>query len=90
MKTYEIGDTIILLDEIVSIGDINKAGSNYVYVPINIKGGIKISACIRAKEENEIANSQSSPFTGDFMTRFNKEYYDFRKAWQDYILNLNK
>jgi hypothetical protein len=88
-KTYEIGDTIVLLDEIVAIGDINRAGSNYVYVPIHLKGGIKISARISAKGDNEKAYSLVSPFAGDFMERFEAEYDDFRKAWQSYIFIKN-
>jgi len=88
-KTYEIGDTIVLLDEIAAIEKLEQYISNVVFIPIVLKNGVRVKATINAKN-GEMAVNQSDPHTRAFLDRFNKEYLEFRKVWQDYILNDQK
>lgn len=86
-KTYEIGDAVVLLDEIAAIEKVVQYISNGVFVPIVLKNGARIKAWINAKD-GELAANQSDPHTMAFLNRFTKEYSEFRTAWQGYVLNL--
>jgi hypothetical protein len=86
-KTFEIGDAVVLLDEIAAIEKTVQYISNAVYIPIVLKNGARIKAWINAKH-GESAVSQSDPHTMSFLNRFTKEYSEFRTAWQDHVLNL--
>lgn len=88
-KTYQIGDAVVLLDEIAAIEKLEQYISNIVFVPIVLKNGVRIKATINAKDK-ELAAHQSDPHTASFLDRFNKEYTEFRTAWQDFILNDQK